>query len=348
MASCIAVQQKMSCVYVTGVQNTPSTKRANQQFKVTASDVLNPEVDVHDLEAACATEKVDGTCCLVQEYQGLPWLWARLDRKPNKQGDKKFQRYQSKLKAWKESEQTDKPPSMTWDHEKDFKEVPATWIPASGIEVVDGDPQPDKLGHTPGWVPVETNSRQYCWHLSSVNLDLGIGLVLCRGDDGRELVIKCQPLSELCGKTCELIGTNINGNPYGVGNKRTPLHLLVVHGSLPVTCPSPAQSGALHRWLSKEEEEEEPETDSDSNKVEGVVWHCPSGALFKLHRHHLNLPWPVKEPRLSGQPVRVHVDSAHFGFDMDSKKSHFSFLASVNGSRADKLCELHHLLNEEK
>ena len=31
-----------------------------------------------------------------------------------------------------------------------FQEVPATWIPASGVDVVDGVPQPDKLGHTPG------------------------------------------------------------------------------------------------------------------------------------------------------------------------------------------------------
>ena len=70
MATCIAVQRKMPCVFVTGVQDTPSSKRANQPFKVTATDTLNPEVIPHDIDSAFATEKVDGTCCLVQEYQG--------------------------------------------------------------------------------------------------------------------------------------------------------------------------------------------------------------------------------------------------------------------------------------
>ena len=71
MAKCVAVQQKLPCVFVTGVQNTPSNKRANQPFKVVATDQLHPEVDVQDLAAASATEKVDGTCCLIAQYQGI-------------------------------------------------------------------------------------------------------------------------------------------------------------------------------------------------------------------------------------------------------------------------------------
>ena len=70
MAKCIAVQRKMPCVFVTGVQDMPSSKRVNQRFMVTASDTLNPEVTLLDIGSALATEKVDGTCCLVQEYQG--------------------------------------------------------------------------------------------------------------------------------------------------------------------------------------------------------------------------------------------------------------------------------------
>lgn len=69
-AMCNAVQQKIQCVFVTGVSNEPSNKRNNQSFKVTASDVLNPEIDFEDLSMATATEKVDGTCCLIQEFQG--------------------------------------------------------------------------------------------------------------------------------------------------------------------------------------------------------------------------------------------------------------------------------------
>eukprot|EP00916_Digyalum_oweni_P017905 GHVL01029585.1.p1 GENE.GHVL01029585.1~~GHVL01029585.1.p1 ORF type:complete len:166 (+),score=13.24 GHVL01029585.1:1144-1641(+) len=161
--------------------------------------------------------------------------------------------------------------------------------------------------------------------------------MLTPSEDSGQLVIKCRPLSELCGKTCELIGTSINGNPYGLGNKQQPLHVLVVHGSLPVTCPSPLNGEAMHQWF----EEEEPE--SSNNRVEGVVWHCPSGALYKLHRHHLNLPWPIPKPRLSQQPVDIDVDSAVFSIDMD-KQSQFSLLASVHGCKVDKLCEVHSLL----
>ena len=74
MAKCTAVQRKMPCVFVTSVQDMPSSKRANQQFMVTASDTLNPEVNPLDIDSALTTEKVDGTCCLVQEYQGSVYV----------------------------------------------------------------------------------------------------------------------------------------------------------------------------------------------------------------------------------------------------------------------------------
>lgn len=333
---CVAVQQKISCVFVTGVQNEPSKKRANQPFKVTASDMLNPDVVASDVEAALVTEKVDGTCCLVELYQGRPWLWARLDRKPSKAGDKKFQRYQTELRAWKDAGETGEPPSLKWDFKKDFKDVPGTWIPASGIQVIDGVPQPDSIGHTPGWVPLEKHSRQYCWHLASVDLDGGLGLVLRASKDTSTLIVECTPLSQLCGKTCELIGTNINGNAYDIGSKQEPLHLLVVHGSLSVICPSPLDEPALRHWF-------EADKEISNNRVEGIVWHCPSGKLYKLHRHHLNLPWPVKNPVLSQARVKICVDSAKFTFNSDTE-SQFVTLSCVHDQTAEKLCELASLL----
>ncbi|KAK7481852.1 hypothetical protein BaRGS_00026878 [Batillaria attramentaria] len=322
------------------LKNEPSKKRANQQFKVTATDVLNPEVVTSDIEHAVATEKVDGTCCLIDIYQGQPWMWARLDRKPNKAGDKKFQRYQTQLRAWRESGETGEPPTLQWDVHKDFKEVPENWIPASGIKVVDGVPQPDNIGHTPGWVPVERKSRQYCWHLASVDLDQGFGLVLRANEDNSGLLIECTPLSQLCRKTCELIGTNVNGNPYGIGSKQEPAHFLVAHGSLPVICPSPVNGPALREWFEVDEED-------GSSRVEGIVWHCPSGMLFKLHRNHLNLSWPVRNPQLSQRPVRISVDSAKYSIDMDTK-SQFSVLAAVHDQAAEKLCELDSLYAGER
>ena len=78
----------------------------------------------------------------------------------------------------------------------------------------------------------------------------------------------------------------------GIGSKQQPLHVLVVHGSLPVICPSPLTGSAMRRWF-----EEESEEVGDHNRVEGVVWHCPSGALYKVlwrHRSCRNQSWLSK------------------------------------------------------
>lgn len=49
-----------------------------------------------------------------------------------------------------------------------------------------------------------------------VNYDAGVALVLKthREDEGL-LQIVCVPLADLMEQTLELIGTNVNGNPYG-------------------------------------------------------------------------------------------------------------------------------------
>lgn len=72
------------------------------------------------------------------------------------------------------------------------------------------------ISSLPGWVPVEKGSKQYCWHSSVVNYEFGIALVLRHHpDDPGVLEISAVPLSELLEQTLELIGTSINGNPYG-------------------------------------------------------------------------------------------------------------------------------------
>ena len=67
----VAVQQKISCVFMTGIQDVPSSKRTNQSFKVAATDQLHANVVPEDIEAAFVSEKIDGTCCLIQQFQGL-------------------------------------------------------------------------------------------------------------------------------------------------------------------------------------------------------------------------------------------------------------------------------------
>ena len=67
-----------------------------------------------------------------------------------------------------------------------------------------------------GWVPVEKSNKQHCWHSSVVDYELGTALVLKQHpDDPGLLEVSAVPLSGLLEQTLELIGTNINGNPYG-------------------------------------------------------------------------------------------------------------------------------------
>lgn len=79
-----------------------------------------------------------------------------------------------------------------------------------------------------GWVPVEKNNKQYCWHSSVVDHNVGKALVLRpSADDADSLEIAAVPLGDLLEQTLELIGTNVNGNPYG--NVR----LVSLHASFP-------------------------------------------------------------------------------------------------------------------
>lgn len=67
-----------------------------------------------------------------------------------------------------------------------------------------------------GWVPVDGNNKQYCWHASVVNYPAGVALVLrVQEKDEGLLEIVSVPLADLMEQTLELIGTNVNGNPYG-------------------------------------------------------------------------------------------------------------------------------------
>lgn len=59
----------------------------------------------------------------------------------------------------------------------------------------------------------------------------------------------------------------------GIGNKKNPLHFLVIHGSIAVKNPPIFKLDSVKDWFES----------SDSNgRVEGVVWHCPAGVLYKV------------------------------------------------------------------
>ncbi|MEQ2285773.1 hypothetical protein AMECASPLE_035293, partial [Ameca splendens] len=111
-----------------------------QLFQVVATENVNPVALEANIDCAFATEKLDGTCCYVALYQGQPYLWARLDRKPNKQAEKRFKKHQHTHKNYKD---------FSWNVEEDFKTVPETWIPAHRVKHHNGHPIPDQLGHIP-------------------------------------------------------------------------------------------------------------------------------------------------------------------------------------------------------
>ncbi|XP_053742841.1 uncharacterized protein C12orf29 homolog [Synchiropus splendidus] len=313
-----SVQQKVPCVFVTEVKQEQSRKRVCQEFQVVATEQLNPVALEANINCAVATEKLDGTCCYVTVYKGQPWLWARLDRKPNKQAEKRFKKYQHTHKSSK---------GFTWNVEEDFKTVPDAWIPAHGVKHLNGYPVPDPQGHIPGWVPVEKDNKQYCWHSAVVDHQAAGALALRPSgnmEDALEIVVV--PLVDLLEQTLELIGTNVNGNPYGVGSKSQPLHFLVPHGSICAKNPPPVELQQLRRWLQE----------SPDGKVEGIVWHCRDGTLVKVHRHHLNLPWPEGETFLGSKPVDVCVDWTVDEY-AGSSKDLITCFSRMNGRKFSRL-----------
>ncbi|XP_049339925.1 uncharacterized protein C12orf29 homolog isoform X2 [Astyanax mexicanus] len=278
-----SVQHKIPCVFLTRVEQEPSSKRDRQQFQVVATENVNPVALESNIDCALATEKLDGTCCYVTTYNGF-----------------------------------------TWNMEEDFRAVPDSWIPAHRVRHENGHPVPEDHGHIPGWVPVEKNNKQYCWHASVVNYDTGLALVLRpHPEDEGLLEIASVPLSELLEQTLELIGTNINGNPYGLGSKKHPVHVLVPHGILQVRNAPPVEYQQLHSWFQE----------SHEGCVEGIVWHCNDGTLIKVHRHHLGLKWPDGDTFLNSRPVVVHVDRRAYGPESlsDSHNDLFSTLSSLSG-----------------
>ncbi|KAM7114689.1 RNA ligase 1 isoform 2-T2 [Molossus nigricans] len=272
-----SVQRKMPCVFVTEVKEEPSAKREHQTFKVLATETISHKAIDADIYSATPTEKVDGTCCYVTTYKGKPYLWARLDRKPNKLAEKRF-------KNFLHSKQNSK-----------------------------------------GWVPVEKNNKQYCWHSSVVHYEFEIALVLKHHpDDPNLLEISAVPLSDLLEQTLELIGTNINGNPYGLGSKKHPLHLLIPHGAFQIRNLPTLKHSDLLSWFEGCRE----------GKIEGIVWHCSDGCLIKVHRHHLGLCWPIADTYLNSKPVVINMNlNKYHSFDTKCLFNHFSKIDHQKFSR---------------
>uniref|UniRef100_A0A8C4Q9R9 RNA ligase 1 n=1 Tax=Eptatretus burgeri TaxID=7764 RepID=A0A8C4Q9R9_EPTBU len=180
------------------------------------------------------------------------------------------------------------------DVDRDFRVVPECWKPATGVLFVNGQLQPDENGHILGWVPACSSPRQYIWHNMAVAQAVGKALVL-------------RPEA----------GSRLTGSVFfaGLGRPEQPLHLLVPHCAFGVTCPPQLSLSKLRSWF------ETPE-----GQVEGLVWCCANGELFKVHRHHVGLHWPVNTTRLAEQPILISVSFPTTDFVPNSVFSGLSLL----------------------
>ena len=116
------------------------------------------------------------------------------------------------------------------------------------------DPDPI-TGHWPGWVPVGDGPEDK-WH--------------------REGLANSSLLED--GKTYELVGPKVQGNPYTLAK-----HTLRLHGDIPIRDFPRTFSGILAYF------KEHPD-------LEGVVWHHPNGEMVKIKRRDFGLPWPQDQP----------------------------------------------------
>ena len=322
---CGSVQGKMECLYESIVLAETSSKRPEQSYRVIASDIVRQSALLADIKHARASEKVDGTCVYVGDFMGTPWLWPRHDRKPIKSADKRFQTFTQQHRAWQQSQSAGNDvnePHFQWNTSTDFRDTPPHWIPAAKTDVpADTVLQPDLYGRISGWVPLQANSRLHCWHLSAVDLNAGTVLVLEKNHKA-EVALRIVEISlqELLGSTMELIGTHVNSNPYGIGSKKQPIHVFVRHGQIPFDSTPPLNYEQLNNWFQSHPE----------GKVEGIVWHCSGGEMFKIHRHHFNLKWPMENLKLNTYLVLIDVNPT---VDTDSfvRSSQFASLAKLNG-----------------
>lgn len=69
--------------------------------------------------------------------------------------------------------------------------------------------------------------------------------------------------------------------------------------------------------------------------------------VWQLHRHHLNLPWPVDLPTLSQRRVTIEVNATEFNIDTQAT-SQFSTLAAVNGVIVNQLRDIENILYDSR
>jgi hypothetical protein len=127
------------------------------------------------------------------------------------------------------------------------------------------------MGHQIGFMPLDNNDK---WHFDCITNNGKNINVLTK--IGRSIAIINAPITELEGKTVELIGPKIQGNPHKV-----PQHCVYIHGDIQIKHIFSINelSNTKNMFLNN----------PIMSYFEGIVIHFSNGNLYKLHRHHLDI-----------------------------------------------------------
>lgn len=114
---------------------------------------------------------------------------------------------------------------------------------------------PDEItGHFPHWVPVESNPRQYCWHIKAFEAQPNL-------EDG----------------TYELIGVHFKGDPELIGLENPTGDVLVKHGA-DILDDVPRTFEGIREYLR-------------THEIEGIVFHRENGDMCKIKRTDFHFMW---------------------------------------------------------
>ena len=273
-----------------------------------AINVLNKKVEklvAKHIVSVNPTIKIDGTCCLIRNGQ----LFKRYDRKLNTRGSIKNKSFQKQLQSSEDKENI-----LKFSITEDYKEGPEGWIPCdSDKHLFESEQATSSSQHLVGWVPVNFSDNADKWHSTAVAKSKKDGEMYClllmpyydEITKQAEFRVEMKKLKDLDNQTLELVGCKINGNVYNFP-KQEKQHFLVPHGMASFAWDSERNNflqnlkglnlDNLKTWFE--------DADNLMSKSEGVVFHIiykdsPSDEnnrtmLIKIHRHHLNLKWPLK------------------------------------------------------
>ena len=144
---------------------------------------------------------------------------------------------------------------------KKNRKVPQTWEQTS-----------DEFGHLIGFMPLEKGDK---WHLDTLSPDKKSIRTLIY--NGYETEIEEVPLKKLEGLSVEVMGPKWQKNPHKLDE-----HLIIVHGTFHLkSYPKDFNFEKLKEWFLN---------DKQCEFFEGIVVHFSKGNIYKLHRHHLDIP----------------------------------------------------------